>query len=391
MTAQFSNLASALGEIVSGKPPAKLAGNLKGRSTGEETSAETVDSQTFWALIVQIAQEMNLTPELAADFLEKYAEDVASGNIPVSTPEDSDMENGPKTDPEALLAAIVQAVSPSVQTPASPEATVRAENGSPVPAGPLADAPSIQSALETSAPLEDGAADAPPPFRTLAFRNTPSETWRGWQEPGNVMAYHPENGISFSGGRKTDLASLSPEAALTDSGVKMVAPPSDPSLPIPPSVSKGAPELPSATDKGVIDQIVDRARLYHRADYSEIRIDLHPPSLGKLKMRIAMDNQLMTVKIVAETPIARDIIETNLVQLKTVLQNQGLEIDTVDVMMLAGDPQGQGFHRGGDAKFGRSQDSRDGGDGSAVGGPAGDDGDGTARSGGMSSRVDYFA
>ena len=90
-----------------------------------------------------------------------------------------------------------------------------------------------------------------------------------------------------------------------------------------------------ATGSGVVSQLVNRASLMIRNGQSEMHIDLKPETLGRISMRIATENQRVSVHVVAENAAARDAIESNLGQLRADLAVQGIEIDSFDVEMMA--------------------------------------------------------
>jgi hypothetical protein len=48
-------------------------------------------------------------------------------------------------------------------------------------------------------------------------------------------------------------------------------------------------------------------------------------------MQIVAENQQLTVRIITELPVVRDMIETNLHQLKSELQGQGLQVERIEV------------------------------------------------------------
>jgi len=97
---------------------------------------------------------------------------------------------------------------------------------------------------------------------------------------------------------------------------------------------------------GTLNQIVEKAALNLKNGKSEIRIDLKPEFLGSVRMKITTENHLLTVRILTELPIVKEMIENNISQLKTDLQNNGLEIDKLDVS-VANDSQqrGKGFEK----------------------------------------------
>ena len=99
-------------------------------------------------------------------------------------------------------------------------------------------------------------------------------------------------------------------------------------------------------------QIVNKAALNVESGRSEFKIDLKPESLGHLKMQILAENSQVTVRIIAENPLVKDMIESNLAQLKANFQNQGLEIEKFDVSVARdSDQNGTGDGRYGSRKM----------------------------------------
>jgi flagellar hook-length control protein FliK len=80
-----------------------------------------------------------------------------------------------------------------------------------------------------------------------------------------------------------------------------------------------------------MDQIVNKAVLLLNSDQHEVRIELKPEFLGHIRMQIVTENQQVAVKIVAEFPLAKELLESNLNQLKAQLQAQGLAVDELEV------------------------------------------------------------
>ena len=80
-----------------------------------------------------------------------------------------------------------------------------------------------------------------------------------------------------------------------------------------------------------MDQIVHKAVLLMNNDQHEVHLELKPEFLGHIRMQIVTENQQVAIKIVAEFPLVKDMLESNLNQLKAQLQAQGLAIDELEV------------------------------------------------------------
>ncbi len=79
-------------------------------------------------------------------------------------------------------------------------------------------------------------------------------------------------------------------------------------------------------------------------------------------MRVLTENHHVTVRIVVENPLVKDMIESNLTQLKANFQNQGLEIEKFDVSLAQdSDKNGAGDSRYGFKRMrGKSGDAKNG-------------------------------
>ena len=80
-----------------------------------------------------------------------------------------------------------------------------------------------------------------------------------------------------------------------------------------------------------LDQIVDKAVFRLRNGQSEVRIDLKPDSLGHVRLQIVTENHQVTLRIMAESHAAKNLIDSGIGQLKADLQAQGLRVDELEV------------------------------------------------------------
>jgi hypothetical protein len=80
-----------------------------------------------------------------------------------------------------------------------------------------------------------------------------------------------------------------------------------------------------------LNQIVQKAALSFNNGQHEVQIDLKPEFLGHIRMQIITESQQVAVRIIAELPFVKDMLEGNLNQLKAELQAQGLKVDELEV------------------------------------------------------------
>jgi flagellar hook-length control protein FliK len=89
----------------------------------------------------------------------------------------------------------------------------------------------------------------------------------------------------------------------------------------------------------VIRQIVQRMSMHTVGGQSKMVISLKPEFLGNVHMHVLTENHQVTVRMMAESTLVKDIVEQNLQHLRTELQHHGLEIQKFDVF-VANDDKG---------------------------------------------------
>ena len=88
---------------------------------------------------------------------------------------------------------------------------------------------------------------------------------------------------------------------------------------------------PGAWRAQTLEQIVSRAVYHLKNGQNSVRIDLKPEFLGQVRMQIVTVEQQVSVRITAELPVVKEMLDNNLQQLKADLQQQGLEVDDIEV------------------------------------------------------------
>jgi len=102
----------------------------------------------------------------------------------------------------------------------------------------------------------------------------------------------------------------------------------------------------------IIKQIVEKVNLSSNKEHGKIIIKLKPEILGNIRLNISNENHHVTIKVMADSSMVKDILESNLHHLKNGFVNQGLEIGSFDVM-VSDEPESffkehnfSGFQRG---------------------------------------------
>ena len=83
----------------------------------------------------------------------------------------------------------------------------------------------------------------------------------------------------------------------------------------------------------VIDQIINRLSIRSNGSQSEVKIQLDPPSLGKVRMNIITSGDGVRTVILAENQAVKQVIESNLSQLRDSMLSQGLKLDGFSVLV----------------------------------------------------------
>jgi flagellar hook-length control protein FliK len=112
------------------------------------------------------------------------------------------------------------------------------------------------------------------------------------------------------------------------------------SLPVTSNAETGGPppvQLPpglvSFDSSQFITSIVRQAQFLIRQGQSSAVIRLEPPSLGKLKLEISADCDIVTARMTVQSADVRDIIQNSLPQLRETLGQNGLTVHSFEVIV----------------------------------------------------------
>ncbi len=81
----------------------------------------------------------------------------------------------------------------------------------------------------------------------------------------------------------------------------------------------------------LVRQLSDRIQLLHAARQRSIELTLNPASLGKVSLRLQQEAQQMHLQILTELPLAKDLLESQLQQLRQQFQQQGLNLHQIQI------------------------------------------------------------
>jgi hypothetical protein len=276
----------------------------------------------------------------------------------------------PRETPSGILASVVESLTRQATAPEDAQA-----DGPPEPPertavalaalapaagvsntlGVLAPATSLSNTLGTLVPDDGAAGDAdprrdipdrmPPRAGQLADskspsppRNAPAVTWVGHPTDARAESAPPE---SFSGvpSRQPDAAPV--EAAGRDAPDAATQTPyrggeaheaAVAARPDVPSAWRGPVEAvrTSLTQHGV-DRVTHAVRTSLAHGGMEVRLRLHPDSLGEVRVAVRWEGGVLSARLEAATPAARDALEGGSEALRASLQEQGIPLDRLSI------------------------------------------------------------
>ena len=99
----------------------------------------------------------------------------------------------------------------------------------------------------------------------------------------------------------------------------------------------------------IANQIMESMRANIRPDVTELEMNLHPASLGNVRVNLTAQNGQVTAQFLAQNETVRAAIESQVVQLRESLEAQGIRIEQVEVAVSS-----QGFDRNRDNSQGQN-------------------------------------
>lgn len=96
----------------------------------------------------------------------------------------------------------------------------------------------------------------------------------------------------------------------------------------------------SVRGQDIIRQVTEQIRVHVTQETTEMELQLHPASLGNVKVQIASTGGILTAVFTTENEAVKTALESQLVQLKESFAAQGLKVESVEVNVST-----QGFER----------------------------------------------
>ena len=97
----------------------------------------------------------------------------------------------------------------------------------------------------------------------------------------------------------------------------------------------------NVSSEEIVRQIIDAVKVNVNSTSTEMELQLHPESLGKVNLVVAAKDGIITAQIAAQDEAVKNVIENQLVMLKESFEQQGLKVEAVEVTV-----QSHGFETG---------------------------------------------
>ncbi len=81
----------------------------------------------------------------------------------------------------------------------------------------------------------------------------------------------------------------------------------------------------------IMEQVTESLKVNMTEDITEMEMQLHPASLGNIRVQVAARNGVITANFTAQNEQVRQALETQVVALKEQMNEQGIKVETIEV------------------------------------------------------------
>lgn len=93
--------------------------------------------------------------------------------------------------------------------------------------------------------------------------------------------------------------------------------------------------IETADTQRIMEQITEYIKIEAKPEMTEMELQLQPETLGTINVRLSSREGAVTAYFTAQNDTVRAAIETQLVQLKDSLNDQGIKVDAVEVTVAS--------------------------------------------------------
>lgn len=96
------------------------------------------------------------------------------------------------------------------------------------------------------------------------------------------------------------------------------------------------PSFATSTTQSVMEQMIEGMKLEISPEVTELKMQLHPESLGNVTVQLTAKEGAVTASFTAQNEVVKNALETQMIQLKETLQEKGIQVEAVEVKVDAG-------------------------------------------------------
>ncbi len=97
-----------------------------------------------------------------------------------------------------------------------------------------------------------------------------------------------------------------------------------------------SPSFTTSTTQSVMEQMIEGMKLEISPEVTELKMQLHPESLGNVTVQLTAKEGAVTASFTAQNEVVKNALETQMIQLKETLQEKGIQVEAVEVKVDAG-------------------------------------------------------
>lgn len=101
------------------------------------------------------------------------------------------------------------------------------------------------------------------------------------------------------------------------------------------AVAKMETTYSAATTESIMNQIEDVIKVIQKENLTEMELQLHPASLGTVKVALAAKEGVITATFTAENEAVRAALESQMITLKQSFEDQGIKVEAVEVTVAS--------------------------------------------------------
>ena len=160
---------------------------------------------------------------------------------------------------------------------------------------------------------------------TVRQETDPTVTATDSEEIAPVSARHEDNRKQDNGNSRNDNGGhLNFTQTVTDTLKGMVAE----------KIDETVPSYATTTDR-IMEQVSESLRMTMTEDITEMEMQLHPASLGNVRVQVAAKDGVITASFTTENEQVKEVLEAQIIQLKDQMNEQGIKVEAVEVTVSA--------------------------------------------------------